>query len=265
MSENDKGKKQGNGIYLGSVGHGDKVRAHVFFWSPGVIAGLVITVIGLILLAGEFFPQLDVNIGDFWPLVLVFLGGSIMRRGDGAGAKFVGGVILLLGVGFLLESFVGLEFNLGRLWPLFLVALGLAMVWGTFGGGRAPGRQSTVILGGEEASTGDVVNRFVALGGAELKSDSRNFRGGSLSAIMGGIELDLRNASIAGDEAVLDTFALMGGVDIRVPEDWSVSGKVLPILGAFEDNTRTSRESGKPVKRLLVKGTAMMGGIEIKN
>jgi hypothetical protein len=80
---------------------------------------------------------------------------------------------------------------------------------------------------------------------------------------MGGVELDLRNAQIKeGEEAVLDTFALWGGVEITVPENWRVVGQVMPLMGGFENKTRASGASG-PV--LIVKGTAVMGGVEVKN
>jgi hypothetical protein len=56
---------------------------------------------------------------------------------------------------------------------------------------------------------------------------------------------------------------MWGGIEIRVPEAWSVSGRVVPILGGFEDKTRPAQ--GATAHRLVVRGFAIMGGIEIKN
>lgn len=106
------------------------------------------------------------------------------------------------------------------------------------------------------------ISGLAVLGGIHRGNNSRAFRGGDLTAILGGCEIDLRQAAIEG-EAVLDVFAMWGGIEIRVPETWSVSGRVVPILGGFEDKTRPSQ--GATAHRLVVRGFAIMGGIEIKN
>ena len=62
---------------------------------------------------------------------------------------------------------------------------------------------------------------------------------------------------------VLDLFAFWGGAKIRVPEDWTISLQGIPILGGFEDKTHTSVAESN--KRLIVRGYAIMGGVEIKN
>jgi len=54
----------------------------------------------------------------------------------------------------------------------------------------------------------------------------------------------------------------MGGMEVRVPEDWIVIIEGFPFMGGFDDKTRPEKNS---TKRLIVKGTAVMGGIEIKN
>ena len=59
---------------------------------------------------------------------------------------------------------------------------------------------------------------------------------------MGGCEIDLRQAAING-EAVIDVFAMWGGIEIRVPENWTVIGRVTPIMGGFEDTTRPPRDA----------------------
>jgi predicted membrane protein len=97
----------------------------------------------------------------------------------------------------------------------------------------------------------------------EIRAVAPGFRGADLGAFMGAVILDLTQAKIEADEAVVDTFALWGGIEIRVPSDWSVESRVTPLMGAYEDKTRpTATESGK---RLVVRGFVVMGGVEIKN
>jgi hypothetical protein len=99
------------------------------------------------------------------------------------------------------------------------------------------------------------------LGGVVRKYSSANFRKGQAEAIMGGIDLDFRDATIEGDEARLDVTAIMGGVKIRVPRTWIVVNRVTPILGGVDDNT----DSVDGNKRLVIEGTVLMGGLDIKN
>jgi predicted membrane protein len=79
---------------------------------------------------------------------------------------------------------------------------------------------------------------------------------------MGGCEIDLRNAQING-EAAIDVFAMWGGIEIRVPENWTVIGRVTPLMGGFEDHTRAPQAAS--AHRLIVRGMVIMGGVEIKN
>lgn len=78
---------------------------------------------------------------------------------------------------------------------------------------------------------------------------------------MGGVELDLRNASIQTD-AVLNVFAFWGGISLKIPSDWSVVNNANAFLGGVDDTTVPAMGSSK---RLIITGTAIMGGVEIKN
>ena len=80
---------------------------------------------------------------------------------------------------------------------------------------------------------------------------------------MGGCEIDLRQASIEpGTEAVIDVFALWGGIEIKVPDDWTVVTRVTPLMGGVEDKTRVPQTTDK---RLVVNGFVVMGGVVVKN
>ena len=79
---------------------------------------------------------------------------------------------------------------------------------------------------------------------------------------MGGCELDLRGASIQSGVAVLDVFAFWGGIEMKVPQDWSVEVQAMPILGGIEEKTVQPKEGNK---KLIVKGYVVMGGVEIRN
>jgi hypothetical protein len=76
--------------------------------------------------------------------------------------------------------------------------------------------------------------------------------------------VDLRKASIApGTEAVIDVFAFWGGIDIKVPEDWTVVNRVVPLMGGIEDKTLAPQPPTG--KRLVLRGIVVMGGVSVKN
>jgi predicted membrane protein len=97
----------------------------------------------------------------------------------------------------------------------------------------------------------------------EQRPKSQDFQGGDATSLLGGCKIDLRQAAIKREEAILDVFALWGGIEVIVPRNWSVVIQGTPILGAFADKTDSSKEEGGP--RLIIRGAVIMGGVEIKN
>ena len=219
--------------------------------------GLTVITFGALLLLSSLgmLPE-GVGVWDFWPLILVAAGLGHLGRGRGVpGALFglalaaTGGVLLLSNVGIL-----GAEVT--RYWPVLIIAGGVAIL---FGGPRH--RHHPPIP--SDVSSTDYVRRSVTFSGAKIRVDSRRFKGGDLSSVMGGFELDLRDADIDGDEAVLDIHVVMGGIDLKIPESWRVVNEVRPTLGGMDD--RTSGVAVEPRKRLVLRGTAVLGGITIRN
>ena len=86
------------------------------------------------------------------------------------------------------------------------------------------------------------------------------FRGGELTAVMGGVELDLR-AGGPRTAGRVDVFAIWGGIDIRVPDDWRVEFDATSVIGGLEDARGCA--SGETAGTLVVRGFVMMGGVEV--
>jgi Cell wall-active antibiotics response 4TMS YvqF len=112
------------------------------------------------------------------------------------------------------------------------------------------------------SSGSDTFDDVAIMGGVKRSNVSSDFKGGEATAIMGGVEIDLRKAAMERDEAVLDVSSVMGGVKVRVPENWTVISKVDTFMGGFKDHTR---HPGNEEHRLILKGTVVMGGLEISN
>ena len=120
-------------------------------------------------------------------------------------------------------------------------------------------------FGGRRQSVGsDQLNISTVLGGGEYNIASKKFRGGNITTVLGGCEVDLRDAAIAGesDQVVLDIFVLWGAIELRVPADWQVVMQTSPILGSVEDKTTPPQKAGK---KLIIRGSTIMGALEVKN
>jgi predicted membrane protein len=224
--------------------------------TPRLVVGGFIILIGVLFML-ENLDLLDVgNVLRFWPAVFIAIGIARFMHARSK-ADSVGGVIwIVVGTLLLLASIGMLRVNVWQLiWPLGLVSLGGYIVWQAVGGGAR--------MAAADGSAEDRVSGLAIMGGVVRQCNAQDFRGGDLTAVMGGCEVDLRRASIESGEAVIEAFALWGGIDIRVPEDWTVVGKVVPVMGAFEDKTRPPADGGK--KRLIVRGAVLMGGVEVKN
>ena len=226
-------------------------RLHI---TPRLLAG------GFIILLGVFFTLDNLNILDFgqafrlWPLALIVIGLVTFMQAKTTPGHVAGGAWLAVGTLLLLSSLRILPFRIWDLWPLILVFAGGYVVWQALGG------DSQRLAGAAPSSS---ISALAVMGGVHRSSNALDFRGGELTAIMGGCEVDLTRASIQNGEAVIDVFAVWGGIDIRVPQDWTVIGKVVPLLGAFEDKTVPPADGG--LKRLVVRGVVVMGGVEVKN
>jgi predicted membrane protein len=221
--------------------------------TPQLLIGILIIAVGVLFTLDNLgLAHADAYI-RYWPLGLVAVGLlKIWQAREGCGGAFGGFVFTLAGLWLLVEQTVDVRISFDDMWPLLLVFAGVYLVWRGM-----TGRQRSAAL-----DTHDAIRATAILSGVTLASSSRTFRGGDITAVMGGCEIDLRQAAINGD-AVIEVFAMWGGVEIRVPDDWVVVNQATPILGAVEDKTR--RTPGAGAHRLTIRGIVIMGGVEVKN
>jgi predicted membrane protein len=256
--------------------------------TPQLVVGLLIIFIGIVFSLDELGIAPAMNYLRFWPLALVLIGVLKMLQARDGGGAFAGLLFTLAGVWLQAEELGIIHVRIWQIWPLALVLFGGYLVWQ----GLARGDRRQSLGGGQSFGAGDALpswpvdaapaasdaaataadrpaksadatmSGIAILGGVSRGNNSRAFRGADLLAIMGGYQLDLRQAAIHGD-AVIDLFVMWGGIEIRVPEDWSVSSKIVPLMAGVEDKTRPPQ--GAREHRLELRGFALMGGVEIKN
>jgi predicted membrane protein len=214
----------------------------------------------LVIAVGVLFTLDNLEIIDardylqYWPAGLLAIGLLKLYQASRSGHGWVGGLIFVsISAWMLIERIVYFRIDAREIMPLFLVFLGGYMVWRGFGG-------RTRTRGPDNDTDFSVL---AIMGGAIRRSNAQQFRGADLTAVMGGCEIDLRQASIEpGSEAVIDVFAFWGGIDIKVPDDWTVVSRVVPIMGGIEDKTHAPQTADK---RLVIRGLLVMGGCSVKN
>lgn len=104
------------------------------------------------------------------------------------------------------------------------------------------------------------INAVGVAGGAEEKVTSSDFRGGYLRAVMGGVELDLTEATVENSPATLETTIVMGGAEIRVPQEWRVKVDTRTVMAGVH-NAHVSEDSDEDeIPDLVLTGKVVMGG-----
>ncbi len=218
--------------------------------TPSLVLGAIVMLAGLLLTLDNFGVVEARRFIRYWPAFLIVLGATQLLQHRPGTSRAQGFMLLLIGTALL-------SVNLDLLRPrqalsLFLLGLGAILIW-----------RATRKPGAPDASDPSRAFDIVAImGGGQRVIGSRDFQGGNATAIMGGCEVDLRGASISGEAAVINTFAIMGGVDIKVPSDWSVDMQGVALLGGYNDSTRRPQDDRK---RLIVTGFVLMGGVEVQN
>jgi len=192
---------------------------------------------------------------SFWPVIIVALG--VVKLVEGKFRCINGWVITTLGLLLLAHTAMGR--SLGSLiGPAILVAVGIFIVM------HALKRQRSVSRAKLQKS-GDFARGTAILGSYVYKPNEGQFDGGELTAILGGIELDLHKMTMKHGTARIDVFALFGGGEIRVPDGWDVTVRVSALAGGVENKTVGLSSADSQSPKLLITGSVLFGGISVKS
>ena len=268
--------------------------------TPQLIFGLLIIFVGVVFMLDELGIAPAVTYLRYWPVAIIAIGVAKMLQAREGGGAFAGLVFTIAGVWLQAEALDILHVSLRDVWPIGLMLLGGYLVWQgltnrstrrpgasissspdapfTSMEGPAPWLDASTAppspdAGSAQASAratkmpppGDpnaTMSVMAIMGGVTRGNNSSAFRGADVLAFMGGCEIDLRKAAING-EAVIDVFAMWGGIEIRVPEDWTVVSHIVPLMAGVDDKTRPPQAA--TAHRLTLRGFILMAGVEIKN
>jgi predicted membrane protein len=225
-----------------------------------VAIGLLVVAFGVLFLLDNLGIIYVRNVIFFWPLAFVASGLVALFSNGPRSGRITGIVLIAIGAAMLLHRLGYYFISWRTFWPLVMIAMGGLILYRTMGGGRVV-QVRTDPYTKDDAKADNVVDITAILGGFERRLSATDFRGGEITAIMGGCELDLREAGLTGD-AVINVFAIWGGITIKVPPDWTVVLHGTPVMGGFTEKTARPPDNSK---RLVVTGYAIMGGVEVRN
>ena len=219
-----------------------------------IVFGTILVVVGVLLLLAQFgwwdFGDILFHI---WPFALILFGlwQWAARRFQ---PRFWPIFLIVVGLFWLAAQMRLLHGGgFGLMTGLLLIGFG---VWLVFRKGR---QQSGSVI--TDAAS---IDHWVMFGGVEENLTTQQFNGGNATAVFGGVDLDLRKASLAPGDVVMNLSAIFGGVEVKVPEDWDISVEGTGIFGAVEDKTGgVAADQLKSGSRLIIRATAIFGGVEI--
>lgn len=231
-------------------------------WDSGrTIPAIALIGIGALFLMGNLHVIPSMNWFDMWPVILIVIG-ALKLVDASHGGNFTGGAILLgLGVAFLANNMGFLPFPVWDLWPLLLIGIGILLLFERLSLpdlARMDWRPNH-----NNVTVGDL-NLTAVFSGGKRRIVTDDFRGGTISAVFGGFELDLRKAAMKANSAVLKIDAVFGGVEMKIPEEWCAVVEGVGIFGGYSDETMHPPMTPE-TKRLILKGGAVFGGVVVKN
>jgi predicted membrane protein len=235
-----------------------------------VIAGILLLIVGGVLLSrqlGVYYPGWLFT----WPMIVIIAG------------IFIGAVNRFRDFGWLLICGTGFFFISDDIWPelditdfilpAIIIIVGLALVFRQSffkAGWKKPDGEAIFSAGiGEKekkprnASKEDMLDVAAVFGAVKKNLYSKNFKGGEIVSVFGGVEIDLSQADFE-EKVVIESVQIFGGATLIVPPTWQVRSEAVAIFGGIEDK-RKHIVSQTPERILVLDGFVMFGGIEIKS
>jgi hypothetical protein len=233
-----------------------RYRGEEFGASERVVPAIVLLAVGAIFLLHNFNIVFASEIFQYWPAILIAVGIVKLVDSEHTGGRVGGGVLIGLGSLLMARNLGYVEVAFWDLWPVIPIALGVLLLFD-----HSPSWKL-----GANTRTGIAMKEAAVFSGGKRRILDQNFRSAKYDAVFGGYEIDLRKAEIAEDAATLELNAVFGGIEVKVPESWSVVMKGAGVFGGFVNNTMEPDPRLYPApKQLIVKGGAVFGGVEVKN
>jgi predicted membrane protein len=233
-----------------------------------IVFGILVFAAGITLLGFNtgYLPKDLKHIVFSWQSLLVAIG--FINIFDKKSWPF-GLVLMLVGGVYLTSITQQLPFDFHAIfWPVLLIGAGLMIVLKrTFGWKtrkECNGKRWKTDTATSYLSEGKI-NESNVFGGSKRVIMEEQFRGGRIENVFGGSELDFRSSKLAEGEHILEITSVFGGITMIVPSDWNIAIEMENVMGGFVDKRRTIQTNITNAPKLIIKGSSVFGGGEIKS
>lgn len=221
-----------------------------------IMWGIGLIILGVLLGLREFdVISFNIFFDGWWTLFIIvpcFI--NLFNENEKTG-DLIG---LIIGIALLLccQNVISFDLFLRLMVPGILVIIGLSFLFKDL----FTSKVTASIKKLNETKNGSEI--AATFGSQKINYDEQEFKGATLNAIFGSIDLDLRKAVIKED-VVINTSSIFGGIDIRVSEDVKVVVKSSSIFGGVDDERKKKKDNEK-AKTIYINANCLFGGVDVK-
>lgn len=240
-----------------------------------ILGGLLIVIIGALFLGRE----LGMNIPEWiftWKMLLIAIGTMMIVKSGFRSGKGI--FLILIGGAFLASDMYPAILIKPLLWPILIILFGLFIIF-------KPRRKQHYLFRkrmyhkyhrhhhhgdwhcdnpGQNVDD-DKIESTTFMGAVKKNILSKNFKGGEITNVLGGAEINLSQADFEGT-ATLEITNVLGGTKMIIPANWGIQSELVSVMGSIEDKRPLQPNLNvEKSKILILRGTVFMGGIDIKS
>ncbi len=229
--------------------------------------GIFILLIGVVALLKVTNPDLPRWVFS-WKMFLIGLGLFMGFKHNFKGVAWL--ILILVGAAFIITDITSNTEARKFIWPGVLIIGGLYLIlrprnsWHSFDDDGNFGSSDPALQTETTYTKDDFIDSTCIFSGSKKRIISKNFKGGDIVNIFGGNEIDLTQADMT-HEAVIEVTTIFGGTKLIIPSNWEIKSEAVMIFGGIEDKRHIVPVAEAPSKTIVLKGTVIFGGIDIKN
>lgn len=234
-------------------------------WQKGqfrskIATGIFVVLFGILTLLG----RLDFAIPNWlvsWPMFLIAFGLVVLIKHNFK--KLSGYVIMAVGGVFILKKFQPDWINTDLIFPVLIIVIGISVMVKAISRSQKKKHRPFNKINTDQGNSEDYFESNTVFGGVEKTIMTKNFKGAQINSVFGGNEINLMKADFDG-EVTIEANAVFGGITLIIPSNWKLISNLNTVAGSIEDKRPNFGQVEDENKRLILNGSCVFGGIEIR-